>query len=272
MRSPPAPPSDTPQQNFKVLGLVPERRLLQNDILSSIGSQFWNQGSQSTSSIDGLINTAPGEPTPLPLCAPSGLSRNQLLVAAQAVTLPGLPAVCSNDGGIVADRVLFHTGSESWWATVSGRAKVQRILAQKRELGWKQPLSDPGNYTLSANGRALLGPKTVVKGRMELMQTKRSAPSGASGEALNGLSSMLPAWLQGHTISGHTQLKHRLGQTELRAEAGINQRLVDNARGYTVAPLTASVDISTPAGQTSAVQYRVGVLHVSHFLMYAPSA
>jgi hypothetical protein len=53
-------------------------------------------------SLTGQSCTAPGEPQPLPLNAPSGLSRTQFLVAAHAVRVPVFPSYCEEHGGTVS--------------------------------------------------------------------------------------------------------------------------------------------------------------------------
>jgi hypothetical protein len=57
--------------------------------------------------LSGAAAAAPAEPQPLRLCAPSGLSRAQLLVAAHAMRLPALPSYCGEHGGVV--RPPFHS-------------------------------------------------------------------------------------------------------------------------------------------------------------------
>lgn len=261
----PRPPPDDAQANIKVLSLVPERRLLHSELLSSMGAQFWNQGTQSTLSLDGLACTAPGEPTPLPLNTPSGISRTQFLIAAQAMTLPGFPSHNSSDGGIVADRVLLHTGSDSWWATLTGRAKVQRILRNRKESGLQHTLTDASNYTLCANTRATLGPKTHFRARAEVSHGGHGQRSQQSKEELINTSSKR-AWWQGGRARCHAQFKHKLRGAEIKAEVGLDQRLSSASSTYTTAPFTASLDIATPPGQTSNVQYRAGLFHVGGLL------
>ncbi|KAJ9507497.1 hypothetical protein QJQ45_006479 [Haematococcus lacustris] len=151
-------------RSLSVLSLVPERRELQRDVLSTLGAQFWSQPTQSSGQHNGLAYTAPGEPTALPLLAPTGIARTQLIVAGQAATLPALPCWCAEDGGFVTDRVLLHNGGDHWWATLAGRAKVQRILAQRRRSGWKSAL-DTSQYRLSSDAKVSFRPGSTLKAR-----------------------------------------------------------------------------------------------------------
>jgi hypothetical protein len=52
--------------------------------------------------LSGQACTAPCEPQPLRLSAPSGLSRTQFLVATRAARLPLFPAYCEDHGGTVS--------------------------------------------------------------------------------------------------------------------------------------------------------------------------
>ncbi|KAJ9507665.1 hypothetical protein QJQ45_019161 [Haematococcus lacustris] len=151
-------------RSLSVLSLIPERRELQRDVLSTLGAQFWSQPTQSSGQHNGLAYTAPGEPTALPLLAPTGIARTQLIVAGQAATLPALPCWCAEDGGFVTDRVLLHNGGDNWWATLAGRAKVQRILAQRRRSGWKSAL-DTSQYRLSSDAKVSFRPGSTLKAR-----------------------------------------------------------------------------------------------------------
>ena len=96
-----------PMQPRKTLfSIVPERCLLTNDIANSFSGQFWGQRLTTASVPDSWTTNAPGGPCPLPLCSPSGLSRPQLLVAAQAlpgpIQIPGLVSYCTAQGGWVS--------------------------------------------------------------------------------------------------------------------------------------------------------------------------
>ncbi len=82
--------------------VVPEKRLMTRELIAGFTSHFWGQPSQSTQSLDALVVSAPGEPSPMPLNAPSGLSRTQFLVASQALTLPCFPTFCKQHGGLVS--------------------------------------------------------------------------------------------------------------------------------------------------------------------------
>ncbi len=72
--------------------IVPERDAFRRDLLAILSGHIFSQPLASSSQIDGLVQAAPGCNPPLPLLAPSGLSRPQFLVAAQAASLPCFPA------------------------------------------------------------------------------------------------------------------------------------------------------------------------------------
>lgn len=44
----------------------------------------------------------------------------------------------------VLDRVLLHTGGESWWGTLTGRLKTQRLAGRRRELVRASCMHGPG--------------------------------------------------------------------------------------------------------------------------------
>ena len=156
--------------------LHPEKLASRQEVRGAITSQFWEQAVQSTRSLDGVTKTLPSEPPPLSQAGPSGLSRTQQLLAAQALSVPALPSYDGSEGGVVRillallsyqikknrkctpykgsskghlpeytssnipmllhhqvlDRVLARTGGESWWAALSSRARVQRMIRSHR--------------------------------------------------------------------------------------------------------------------------------------------
>ena len=80
--------------------LVPERLAARQEVRHAIDVHFWEQPVQSAQALDGLAYSLPAEPLPLsPL--PSGLSRTQQLLAAQALSIPVLPAFDGQEGGLV---------------------------------------------------------------------------------------------------------------------------------------------------------------------------
>jgi hypothetical protein len=81
--------------------VIPEKRSLESRVQGALGAQFWGQPVQSARVIAGITTIVPCEPPPLPLCAPSGLSRTQLLVAAHAAGVPLFPGWCEEHGGVV---------------------------------------------------------------------------------------------------------------------------------------------------------------------------
>ena len=63
--------------------------------------------------------------------------------------------------------------------------------------------------------------------------------------------------------SATAQVRRKLRGAELRAEVGVNRRLLaGGAMGPAHVPLNAALDVGTPASSASAFQYRVGLHHV----------
>ena len=162
----------TQTPSLRVLGpVVPEKHSHHSDVLSSLSTQGGQLLAQGSASLDGTVQRAPALPAPLPLTSPSGLSRTQFMVASHAATLPAIPAACGEDGGLVLDRVLLQGGSsehQAWWAALTGRAKLQRILGRRRQHGWQRALGDPEGYTLGLNARLRARPGTNLKISAEL--------------------------------------------------------------------------------------------------------
>ena len=88
--------------------VLPERLTSRQEVRDAIGAQFWDMPVQSARSADGLTWSLPCEPAPLAQTYPSGLSRTQQLLAAQAVLLPALPAFDGAAGGVVSNAVLYR--------------------------------------------------------------------------------------------------------------------------------------------------------------------
>lgn len=82
--------------------VLPDKLSQRQKVRGAIAAQFWEQPISSSRSIDGIARTLPCEPPPLPQTAPSGLSRSQQLLAAQALHIFALPAFDGNHGGLVS--------------------------------------------------------------------------------------------------------------------------------------------------------------------------
>jgi hypothetical protein len=100
--------------------VIPEKRQLDARVRGALGAQFWAQPVESGRAVVGATAATPCEPPPLPLAAPSGLSRTQLLVAAQAAGLPFFPGWCEAHGGTVRGRA-----AGAWGAGGLAAAKCQ---------------------------------------------------------------------------------------------------------------------------------------------------
>lgn len=90
------------------LAVVPEKAAMGHNIRSTVPAQYWGAHVASATAPDGAVFTAVADPAPLPLLSGSGLSRPHLVLATQAVSLPGrpslpgLPSLCQEQGGAVS--------------------------------------------------------------------------------------------------------------------------------------------------------------------------
>ncbi|KAG1671986.1 hypothetical protein FOA52_013359 [Chlamydomonas sp. UWO 241] len=232
--------------------------MLTRELIAGFSSHFWGAGAGSAQSLDGLVVAGPGEPSPLPTTSPSGLSRTQFLVASQAVTLPCFPTYCRQHGGLVLDRVLFKSGGEGWWTSMSGRMKIQNILSGLQDENPFDEAKNPANYILSSQTKCNFGRATSLKVKAELdgegLPRGRHAPRSPSDP---------PAPPAG---SATVQLRQKLHGAEVRAELGLNRRLLSGSTGllgYSSAPVTSAVDVGTPCASGSPLQWRVGVHHAT---------
>ncbi|GIL83435.1 hypothetical protein Vretimale_11203 [Volvox reticuliferus] len=153
------------------LGIVPEKATLARQIRRTVPAQYWGLSLASASVPDGALVSSVSDPAPLPLLAGSGLSRPHLTLATQAIKLPGrpplpgLPSVCHDQGGLVLDRIIAHGSGDSWWAALSGRARIGRLIAQRADLA--AAAADPANYSLCATSRVQLSRNTVLRTRLD---------------------------------------------------------------------------------------------------------
>ncbi|CAL8462881.1 g2415 [Coccomyxa elongata] len=151
------------------MAFLPEKLSSRGEVRGSIASQFWDQPAQSAKCLDGLVRTLPCEPPPLQQCSTSGLSRTQQLVAAQALDLPFFPSYVASEGGLVCDRACARIGGKKWWSTVSGRARLQRMLKHHRVgAGAKDVFKDLNNYGLCARTHYGLGRNTTWNAIVEV--------------------------------------------------------------------------------------------------------
>ncbi len=265
--------------------VVPDREHFRRDLLAVLPARISLQASSSASQPDGVAQAAS---LVLPLLTPSGVSRPQFLVAAQAASLPFFPAYAESQGGVVLDRVLGTLGGDSWWATLTGRMRAQRVLAHRRTRGWRQALQDPASYALACHSSARLQDGALlIRGRLTydaLLQPPSPArptlPAVAEADDASAAThqqhrSGASSWREqlrthGRRTSGAALLRRKLGSSsELRAEVGAQVPVahlpggVDGAaRGSGVQlPFLASVDVCTAPNVARALQYRVGLQH-----------
>ncbi|KAI8475001.1 MAG: hypothetical protein J3K34DRAFT_456450 [Monoraphidium minutum] len=254
--------------------VIPEKRQLDARVAAGLGAQFWAQPVTSARALAGTATTVPCEPPPLPLVAPPGLSRTQLLVAAHAAGLPLFPGWCEEHGGTVLDRVLLQSGRQSWWAALTGRLKAQRMVGQRGTHTLRGVLSDPDNYALAASGRLLLSHATTLRGSLQLdsLAQLQPAPGGwrprwarkapaaaappdaaATGTA-GGSARQAGPWAA-------LQLKQALVESgyELTADLALNEPSLDGVRPAAATPLRLALDVGPrPGAGAGPLLYRAG--------------
>mmetsp|Transcript_7927 Transcript_7927/g.29337 ORF Transcript_7927/g.29337 Transcript_7927/m.29337 type:complete len:526 (+) Transcript_7927:102-1679(+) len=149
-------------------------------------SVHWTADVSSPSSPDAVSRSLPACGPPVSSIRPSGLSRAHQLLLLRHLKIPGLPSFLkipglpsfaggkyTKDGGWVFDTVLFDGGRRDWWSIVTGRARVQRMMAKWRALKannenpWKALCTLP-LLAVSARGRGSLGQQTTVSASLEV--------------------------------------------------------------------------------------------------------
>eukprot|EP00798_Chlamydomonas_sp_ICE-L_P027675 gene27675-7316_t len=228
---------------YSSLSIIPERRLLDREIISSVPNQFWSNAFTSARDIDGASISAPGQP-PLPLLKPSGISRTQLMLIPQAFGVPGFPSYVSGQGGLVVDRVLLKGGGKKWWSAMSGRARVGKMSSDRKTLGLGKVVRDPSNFSFGANTKILVGRATQFRNKMQFEPSKGIRRG----------------------LSAASQLRRKVRGSEVRAELSLNQYRLESesvqiGSVYSVTPLAATLDIGTGSTNPSALQYRMGLYH-----------
>ncbi|EFJ16013.1 hypothetical protein SELMODRAFT_117300 [Selaginella moellendorffii] len=236
---------------------------------SSLASQFWNEEVESTRSLEACVRSLPREPPPLAMVRGSKISRSQqLLLLQRLLRLPFAPSLapdCDCPSGIVLDRVVASTGGTNWWATLTGRLRVQRLFAkrsgaklelngfseaaaekqQQRDGKWTyaKRLLDKSLYALCMRTKLLLGPSTSLSIKAEM----DSLEDWGSSEV---------------PMRVHSKLLHKLKKHDLSLEAAWHERFMDREARYWDVPQAVSLDIAS-VGLSSGLYYRLGVHHSS---------
>lgn len=237
------------------MAVVPEKREFHKNVYQSLSSQFWGGSSQSTRSAPGLCATTPCEPSPLPLCTPTGLSRTQFLVMAHSLKLPAVPAYNGQQGGWVFDRVLARTGGKHWWMAFIGRVKAGKLKSHPHQF--RKLLRDGGTYTLTADSRFHIGRDTHFKVSCELCPGSCVDPACTSNlSTISNTSNLQP-------LSTSFELKRKLTGKELKINATANQTALDSKAGYVNIPYTTSVDVSNANEDKHGLQYRLGLCQIT---------
>ncbi|GLC48396.1 hypothetical protein PLESTB_000092700 [Pleodorina starrii] len=283
--------SGHPLSSSTPLGIVPEKAALAHQIRRTVPAQYWGLSVASASAPDAALASSVSEPAPLPLLAGSGLSRPHLVLATQAVklpgrpSLPGLPSVCHDQGGVVLDRILAHSGGDSWWAALSGRARLGRLVAHRADL--LAAAADPRSYSLCGTSRVQLSRNTVLRSRLDLFPpaTSASAPDSASTasrrrtprDGTPATTATSPAgWAAPMSLS--CQLQSRVGRwAEARADLSLGHRTAAPAGGgsagggnggggaaaTTTTPLLLGLQAGSVATSRAPLVWRCGLLQVT---------
>lgn len=228
-----------------------------------VDSQFWNQETESSRAVDGVVHTLPYEPPPLGLLRSNRLLRSQqLLLLQEHGSFPVTPSF--SDGALSLDSVIAVVGGLNWWTTLTARMQTHGIVNILREEsqgnrstpvtidGWakaKQLFCHSMN-ALGMHTRACLGSNTSLS---------------ASCEMDDGLARLLSCnYLSGDSEKPwHAQasLRHKMQQHDFLVAAAWNDKCVDRRGRYWNVPDTVSLDLLScnPSG----LRYRVGVHHSS---------
>eukprot|EP00884_Botryococcus_braunii_P003685 jgi/Botrbrau1/13317/Bobra.0315s0015.1 len=236
--------------------VLPDKLSQRQKVRGAIASQFWEQPIASSRAIDGIARTLPCEPPPLSQTAPSGLSRSQQLLAAQALHIPALPAFDGSHGGLVLDRVLAKLGGRNWWTALGARARVQTMMST-----YKNDNGKVGDILKNLNNYSLCHRTRIGIGKYGAINTWLDVPNMASGWArVHG--DPLPEGADAHPLRFRGTLQHSMPGHELVATAAVNQEYVDSAMAYCAVPLAVSVDLASK-DRPDGIQYRVGLHHAS---------
>jgi hypothetical protein len=265
--------------------IIPEKS---NRTRSAVHCQFWDNQEHSPRSIDGVTWKLPCEPTATPLSAPSGLSRSQQLIAAQAVGIPALPSYDDSNGGLVLDRNVFKMGGASWWSALSCRVKTQRMYTdsanakafQSSEISdWLKPLTVSSNYGLLSRTHAKAGPlvfdSTVEAGDVGVLSNAvyGSRSVGRRGVVVPIVQAatrprLLPdvvvttAARLNEALSTHSSLRMDVHGHSVGGSFATNLDVVECSGEYARVPKAVSFDIMTTTSQEG-LQYRAGVYQVT---------
>ncbi|KAK9808249.1 hypothetical protein WJX73_003474 [Symbiochloris irregularis] len=242
--------------------VTPERLETRQEVRGAVASHFWEAAVQSSHSLDGLAYTLPGEPAPV-LPPPSGLSRQQLLLALQALSLPLIPAFDGAAGGLVLDRVLAKAGGPNWWTSISGRAKAQKMLATHKggqHVG--DTLKDLSNYCLCSRtrlspGRGLTLNALVESNNLEavaeaIRQHRKDPSNNANFQRLLASLPLRSRWWLQQQLPGH----------QLNATVSHRGSYLDSAASECYVPLAMSLDLASN-DRPDGIQYRAGLHQVS---------
>ncbi|GAQ82084.1 Protein Involved in Lipid Transport [Klebsormidium nitens] len=233
-------------------------------------AQFWNQEIESARSLDTVARTLPNEPAPLGIRQPTKLSRpQQLLLLQKVLACPATPSFCAEveeEGGVVLDRVLAYTGGRDWWATLTGRLRLQRLWQKPQgdaededdnlEKFVKRPfkaLRDFSNYGLAVKARSTIDDITTLRGNLEvesLEDLKRGSNRGGDSGNRN-----LP-------LRGRVTCRRQLKAHHVTLEGALNDRCLDQQSNYWDVPSSLSLDLASD-GPQSGLRYRVGVHHIA---------
>eukprot|EP00850_Spirogloea_muscicola_P007199 SM000036S13243 [mRNA] locus=s36:87267:89266:+ [translate_table: standard] len=194
------------------------------------------------------------------------------LLDAGCCCLPCTPSYAvdsDNGGGWVLDRVLASFGSSDWWATGTGRFRLQRLWSPgKRGLpperaaaqdldslpGRLRRLADPSLYAFSARGRLLLGPALSMSAHGEVCRLAGLFPRLAKDESGDAGGH--------HPFRGRLTIKHKLKKHDVTVEAAWHERCVNREARYWDVPRVVALDLAS-MGAPLGFRYRLGVLRSS---------
>ncbi|BDA48124.1 hypothetical protein COCOBI_11-3820 [Coccomyxa sp. Obi] len=160
----------------------------------------------------------------------------------------------ANEGGLVCDRACARIGGKKWWSTVSGRARLQRMLKHHRAgAGAKDVFKDLNNYGLCVRTHSSLGRNTTWNAIVEVpnVETARAVYWKPEAPKLSR-TSPLTAASEGGSSKDVSATLTTSSSAEQPAKLSLQPRLED-ASASSSAPEGSTVKGSSNAAGSSGI-------------------
>ncbi|KAI5062571.1 hypothetical protein GOP47_0023110 [Adiantum capillus-veneris] len=228
-----------------------------------VDSQFWNQETESSRTVDGVVHTLPFEPPPLGFQRSNRLIRSQQLLLLQEYgSFPVTPSF--SDGAFSLDSVVAVSGGINWWSTFTARIQTHGLVNLLRE-------EFEGDRTPSASGDGWAKAKQLFCQSMNALgvtsrgRLNSNTLVSVSCEVDDGLARLLSC----NNLTGgiqkpwHAQasVTHKLKQHDVLLQGSWNDKCVDRRGTYWNVPHMLSLDLVSRG--SSGLGYRAGVYQSS---------